>query len=437
MEGTIGSWEYKRAKADVSGAVSKFDYSVSASRSAQGDYDTADGTRYYNTGYESKENVDLNAGVTLWEKNRVGISFSHYAGDEIGSPGYLSINDLDSYVDHGLRSWDLYYNGETLDGFLIWNARYFKGTDEYETRDRSQASRLTYFRDTDNQGLQAQITAKWDIFHVTGGVDWTDYAISNSYSVAGKENTYENPAAFVMTKLRLLDEKLILSAGGRYDDYEVVSDEGKVKDETNWSMSVGAVYKILAGLSVRANFAQAFRMPTADELFMENDYSAWGMGIWRGNEDLKPETSQTYEAGIDYVMGTLNAALTYFHTDFEDKIAYEQVDTDVTQYKNIEGATLSGFEGSLQYDIGARFNWAFGVIPYVSFTVYTRYEDDSNGANLEYVPEKSASWGLKFNNAELGFFSRLNFTHFGEHDITDYEAQGPRLWAATTWPTSF
>ncbi len=199
MEGTIGSWEYKRAKADVSGAVSKFDYSVSASRSAQGDYDTADGTRYYNTGYESKENVDLNAGVTLWEKNRVGISFSHYAGDEIGSPGYLSINDLDSYVDHGLRSWDLYYNGETLDGFLIWNARYFKGTDEYETRDRSQASRLTYFRDTDNQGLQAQITAKWDIFHVTGGVDWTDYAISNSYSVAGKENTYENPAAFVMT----------------------------------------------------------------------------------------------------------------------------------------------------------------------------------------------------------------------------------------------
>ena len=436
-QGTLGSWDYKRAQADLSGKVSRFDYSISASRSTQGDYDTANGTRYYNTGYDSKENIDLNTGFTLWDKNRVGVSFSQYTGDGIGNPDYLSTNNRVNYVDHGLKSYDLYYDGQTQDGFLLWKARYFRGTDEYETYDPTNANPRTYFRDTDNQGVQAQITAQWDIFHVTGGIDWTDYALSNTNTLAGKENTYENPAAFLMAKAKLFDKKLVLSAGGRYDDYEVTSDAGKVKDETNWSMSFGAVYKLLTGLSVRANFAQAFRMPTAEELFMYNDYTSWGMGYWKGNENLKPETSQTYEAGIDYVMGTLTAGLTYFHTNFEDKIAYEVVSAPgvsptTTQYKNIAGATLSGIEGSLQFDIGEWFDWDFEVIPYGTFTLHTKYEDDSNGQNLQYVPEKSASYGLRFNNAALGFFSRLNFTLFGEQDITDSVGTGARTLGGET-----
>lgn len=433
VEGTLGSWEHKEISAELSGDMKNFDFSASASKSSQGDYDTPDGVRYFNTGYDSKERFSFNGGFTFMPENRVGFTVSSYQGEGIGNPDYLSNNNKVKYVDHALQSFDLYYDGQTQNSFLIWNFRYFQGKDEYETFDPAKQLSHTYFRDTNNRGAQAQITARWDIAHVTAGVDWTDYSISNSYTIAGKENTYENPAAFIMAKTRLFGDKLVLSAGGRYDKYDVESDQGKTKNESNWSMSLGGVYKFIPDLSIRANYAEAFRMPTADELFMFNDYSAFGFGIWSGNEHLKPESSKTYELGIDYSKNSLTSSFTYFHTTFDDKISYTYDDVaEITRYENIEGATLSGFEGNLQWDIGALFNWSYELIPHASFTVFTKYEDESNHKNLQYVPEWSGAYGLRLNNTGLGLHSNLNFTYFGKHDITDYEKTGAKTLGGDT-----
>ncbi len=423
VEGNLGSWNYKDASAGFSGQFKAFDISTTLSKSSQDDYNTADGTRYYNTGYDSKERVSFNAGWTFAPENRVSFSYTGYEGEKIGKPDYLSSNDLDDYIDNSLKSFDLVYDGQTADGFLLWNLRYFKGKDEYETFDPSTSNARDYYRDTDHQGAQAQITAKWDFAHVTAGVDWTDYAISNTYTAAGKENTYENPAAFLLAKTSLMDDKLILSAGGRYDKYEVEGDTGQSKDDTNWSSSVGAAYKFTSDLSVRANYAEAFRMPTADELFMYNDYGAWG--IWAGNPDLNPEKSKTYEIGLDYNKGSLKSGITYFHTNFDDKIgyAYDAV-TNITGYENIQGATISGIEATLQWDIGSLFGWSYELVPYGSFTTLTEYEDEETGKNLQYTPEWTASYGLRFANGEQGFSSRLNFSYIGEQDISDYEGTG-------------
>lgn len=423
VEGNLGSWNYKDASAGFFGQFKAFDISATLSKSSQDDYDTADGTRYYNTGYDSKERVSFNAGWTFAPDNRVGFTYTGYEGNKIGKPDYLSSNDLDDYIDNSLKSFDLVYDGQTADGFLLWNLRYFKGKDEYETFDPSTSSERDYYRDTDHQGAQAQLTAKWDLAHVTAGIDWTDYAITNTYTAAGKENTYENPAAFLLAKTSLMDDKLILSAGGRYDKYEVEGDDGQSKDDTNWSSSVGAVYKFTSDLSVRANYAEAFRMPTADELFMYNDYGSWG--IWAGNPDLNPEKSKTYEIGLDYNKGSLTSAITYFHTDFDDKIgyAYDAV-TNVTSYENIKGATISGIEATLQWDIGSLYGWSYELVPYGSFTTLTEYKDEEIGENLQYTPEWTASYGIRFANGEQGFSSRLNFSYIGEQNITDYEGTG-------------
>jgi vitamin B12 transporter len=424
LEGTLGSWDYKKGTVSMSGAVSQFDFDVTGSKSSQGDYDTGSGSEYRNTGFDSKERFSFNGGFTFLPQNRVGISYSDYSGDHIGSPDYLSANDPDDYVNHGIKSYDVYYDGQTRDDFLFWNIRYFKGKDEYETHDGAMTPSRTYWRDTDSQGAQAQITARWAVAQITAGWDWVDYEVSNSNTVAGKENTYENPAGFFMVKTKLLEDKLVLTGGGRYDEYEVTSDTGKVKEDDNWSFSCGAVYKITGELSVRANYAQAFKMPTADQLFMLTDYSAWGMGIWSGNENLKPESSETYEAGIDYTRGSLTGSLTYFHTDFEDRIAYKSIGGGVTQYTNVQGGTLDGVEGSLQLDIGAMFGWDWEIVPYGSFTTFLEYEDDETNEKFQYTPEWSAAYGMRVNHVEYGLNARLNFTHYGRHEITDYEGTG-------------
>ncbi len=438
VEGTLGSWDYKKGQVDLSGDVANFDFSVSASKASQGDYDTGDGLHYYNTGYDSKDKFDITAGYTFMPKNRIGFSFSDYEGNQIGGPDYLSDNDLEGCIEHALRSADMFYDGQAMDGFLLWSLRYFQGKDEYETYD-APGEEASYFRNTEHKGAQAQVTAKWDFLNLTGGFDWTSYSIVNTNTDEGKDNTYDNPAFFLLAKTFLLDDKLILSLGGRYDEYEVEGDDGRSKENDNWSKSVGAVYKLPAGFSVRANYAEAFKMPTAEQLYMYTDYSAWGFGIWSGNEDLDPESSKTYEMGIDYIKNSVTVGLTGFHTKYKNKISYSyNSDLGVTQYENVEGATFEGFEGNMQFDMGAMLGWNTELIPYGSITYMTKYEDDATGEDLSYVQHWNASWGLKLNNEALEFTSCLTFTYYGKHDITDYEGTGEtRLGGDTIVDISF
>lgn len=426
VEGTLGSWEYQNITAGGSGKIKNVDFSFSASTESQDDYTTGGGDKYRNTGVDSKDRISFNAGWTFMPGHRVGVAYTGYEADGIGNPDYLSQNDLDDYVDHSIKTVDLVYDGQTTDGFMIWNLRYFQGEDEYETFDPEvYGDTHGYFRDTDHQGAQAQLTFNWDLVRITTGMDWTHYEISNSYTIDGEENTYDNPAAFLMAKTSLLNDRLVLSVGGRYDQYEVESDDGRSMDETHWSSSLGAVYKLTRGLSVRANYAEAFRMPTADELYMYDDYSAFGFGIWAGNPDLDPEKSKTYEVGIDYAKGSLTSGLTYFYTDFEDKISYAyDAATEVTRYENIEGATISGIEGSLQCNIGEFFNWTYVLAPYVSFTYLSEFEDEDADQDLQYTPEWTASYGVRLANPAVGFESKLNFSYVDEQDINDYEGTG-------------
>ncbi len=428
VDGTLGSWNYNKIAAGVSGQLKDVDFSLHASTESQDDYNTAQGDTYTNTGFDSKERISLSAGWTVLPENRIGLTYTYYKGDGIGSPNYLSDIDPDDYVDHSINTLDLTYGGQTADAFLLWDLRYFIGKDKYETFDpENYSSSHSYFRDTDHQGAQAQITAKWPYAHVTAGFDWTHYEIENSYTTG--ENTYDNPASFILAKAKLLDNKLVLSAGGRHDWYEVESDDGRGRDETNWSTSLGALYKLLPGMSVRFNYAEAFRMPTADELYMYDDYSAWGFGIWSGNPNLDPEKSKTYEIGLDYSKGSFLTGFTWFYTDFEDKIAYayDSVE-DITRYENVAGATISGIEGTLQFDVGAFFEWSYELTPYVSLTWLTDYDDEEENRDLQYTPEWTASYGVQFNNRDIGFQSRLNLAYISDQDIIDYEGTGkPKL----------
>jgi vitamin B12 transporter len=423
VDGTLGSWNYQEASAGGSGQVKDLDFSFSVSKSSQDDYTTARGDKYANTGFDSKQRISVNAGYTFLPENRIGVSYTGYSGEGIGSPNYLSQNDPDDTVENAINTVDLVYDGQTTNGFLLWNLRYFKGKDEYDTYDPQTSTEATYTRDTDQQGAQAQLTTTWSHAHISIGGDWANYAIDDTYSSG--DNTYDNPAAFIMAKVKLLDDRLVLSAGGRYDWYDVESDDGRSVEDSNWSTRLGAAFKLFSGLSVRANYAEAFRMPTADELYMFNDYSAWGFGVWSGNENLKPEKSQTYEAGIDFSAGSLTSGLTYFHTNFEDKIdhSYDAAE-DITRYENIGSATIAGIEGTVQVDIGAFWGWAYELVPYASVTYLTEYKNDETHEDLQYNPEWTVSCGLRLVNREIGFVSNLNIAYIDEQDIIDYEGTG-------------
>ncbi len=102
-------------------------------------------------------------------------------------------------------------------------------------------------------------------------------------------------------------------------------------------------YLFPTGTKIRAGWATGFKAPT---LYQLNAVSNWWFG--GGNPDLKPETSQSYEIGVDQYMFGERVLLhaTYYHTMFKNLIdALYHPDTYYTdKYKNLSKAHAHGIE---------------------------------------------------------------------------------------------
>lgn len=423
VEGLLGSYGYKEGSLGISGAYKGFDFSGSFTKDSADDYDTADDERYYNTGYDDKENGSLNLGYEFLPGNRIGVIYTYFNVDHAGNPGYLSQNDFDDYKDSGNSSVDFTYDGKTGKGLFSWKLRYFDGKDEDEFVDpvasnpdfwdNGVADKVT----VDYKGAQAQVSYNREYILLTAGLDWVNYETKDSeYSPSNTE--YDNPAGFLLAKARLFDQKLILTGGVRYDEYEVdMKSEGGKESDEHTSPRVGAAYLLTDWLKLRANYGEAFRMPTARQLAC--DMNMWSVH-YVGNPDLKPEKSETYEGGVDLSYASFNAGLTYFHTDFKDKIEEYTTGTGDTSYRNLGKAEIEGFEGSISYDVGSLFSWDYQVKPYVSFTYLTEYEDREANEHLKYTSDLNVSYGITISDLD-GFSANLNLAYTGKQKIDDYE----------------
>lgn len=122
--------------------------------------------------------------------------------------------------------------------------------------------------------------------------------------------------------------RLELSLAGRYDHYD---DAG-----SSTNPKVGLLWSAIPDLTLRATYGTSFRAPEMVLLLPRNQYftmnipnpSAQGTFIntlvdISNNPELEPETSSSYTVGLDWrphVAPDLSLALTYFSTEFEDRI---------------------------------------------------------------------------------------------------------------------
>ena len=432
-EGMLGSFDYLEKSVGFSGKVNIFDFSGSFTRSSMDDYNTAgniDGDIYYNTGYHRKDNYSLNIGTEFLPENRVGLIYTNYESDRIGNPDALYQNDLDDYNDSSNRTLDLTYDGRTSEGLFSWKAKYYEGKDKNKWFDPI-ASNTGWGSDdglpqkvtVDHKGAQAQVSLNQDYLLVTTGFDWMNYKTKDD-TYSPKSTEYDNPAYFILAKTRLLDKRLIFSGGLRYDKYEVEVKEGEggKESDNNLSPRFGAAYLITDYLKIRANYGEAFRMPSADEL--AGNYPGWWGGNFIGNPNLDPEQSKTYEGGLDFSMSSLNLSFTYFSTDFKDKIETKSLPSGDTTWENLGKAEISGFEGELSYDIGTLFDWDFQLKPYAGFVRLTNYKDKETDENLKYTSDWNVSYGITLSDYN-GLSANLNIAYVGKQDTDDWRYYAP------------
>ncbi|WDP84831.1 MAG: TonB-dependent receptor [Desulfobacter sp.] len=418
VEAGFGSYSHNEQSVGLSGKSGKFDYSAAITRLDKDDYKTVNDGDYANTNIDDQINASINLGYEFAPDNRIGLIYNFY-DVETGNWSSLAYNSAnDDYTEKDNASLDLIYDGATETKSYTWRLRYFNGEDNnnYYYPDSGKDASET---ETDQNGIQAQVTGNFGLSQLTLGTDWVNYDINAS----GVASEYDNKALFALGKTRLLGERLILSGGVRLDDYEIEGN-GTEKSDDDVTFNLGTAYLLTDNWKIRLNFGQAFVMPTAEQLLIDMSYSG-GFYIYEANPNLNPERSQTYEAGIEYESLLTRAGLTAFYTDYKDKIvsAYSRTVgmSNYYSYSNVNEATISGIEGTLSFDMGGLLGWGLEVRPFANFVYLNEYEDGDTGKDLLYTSDMTISAGLRVADPDL-FNVNLVITHTGEQDINVYNA---------------
>jgi vitamin B12 transporter len=229
--------------------------------------------------------------------------------------------------------------------------------------------------EADYAGAQLQDT--WSLrpdLSLNYGFDWQRVEIQRrSFLATGAGKAPSSPnevrdtqALFAEARLRLLDDRLILTAGGRQDwitaktlatpllttftpgesDFQVFNPRG------------GVVFKLTDAWRLHATAGRAFAPPQGSQLAGQSEELAGAQRrLTTGNPDLAPERNTTYDAGIGYADARLTADLTYFDSETRGTIATVVLTNTATlrqsTYVNANRSRYRGLEGAVDVDAGA------------------------------------------------------------------------------------
>lgn len=429
-EGGYGTWDSWRALGSLSGKLNFFDFSGALNWYTQrNNYTTGDGKLYQDTSADGRLSYLMNFGFNFNEDNRLGAVVLGALDEGIGISQELVKEQKYGGLDvRGKRinsSVDVSYDGAWTQGGLSWKLRYYNSYDQFHTSYPSDyalnSAYYTYEDNTiDNSGTggQGQFSWNWDFLTLTGGVDYSENQYSSGFA---PKYTQKDMAGFGIVKFSFLEEMIVLTGGIRYDSY-IFEVHGDQKDMTNTSLSAGIAFNPWDWLTLRANIGESYKVPSG--LYVVGYEGAGGV---EGNSDLNPEKGATWDVGLETRWHGLKAGLTYFATEYRDKITYDTVNSPRYSYRyyNEDGSSfINGLEGEAGFDLGEFFEWDFILRPYVNFTKLFEF-NDVRGNHLKNVRDFIASYGINFNYPEWGLDIDLRFTFLGYQSEYDFSSDYP------------
>jgi vitamin B12 transporter len=432
ISGDIGSWGYWDINTEISGKKNNFDYYLSLGRSERNDYSAKGYGRIDNTGYND-ENISLGVGYTFREKGRFYFKYQHWRGWKIGSPGPTYEHDPDDYSDRLRDNTEVGYKSETFN----LNYYYTSNKDEFHESFVTgpwDTPRTVNTKNTDLQGLSIQRIFYFKEHRLVIGGQWDRFDVSNSINIGtpyNPDSKYDSYGLFAEGRLSLLEKRLLVNIGARYDYFnnEVLRTKGftslkpREEDLDHLTIRSGLVYQINENFKLRCNFGTAFRAPAPDEV-ATNYLGSWGIR-WLGNPNLNPEKSITYEVGSDYSKGSFESSFTFFHTKFKDKImSYYNETINTVSFKNVDGATFEGIEGNITYDLAKLIGLKTFIKTFLNVTYLTRYSnEDKNEINkygraVLYTPRLTAGAGIRAGQEKWDIRVVVNYT--GDEKVQDW-----------------
>ncbi|MGE4418726.1 MAG: TonB-dependent receptor plug domain-containing protein [Sulfurimonas sp.] len=204
-----------------------------------------------------------------------------------------------------------------------------------------------------------------------------------------------------------IGEKLSAILGARYD--EISNADSKA------TFRLGGIYEFDKMASLRANFAQGYRVPDIREMYIfKQTPSGLQVGADAMGYDLKPESTNAYEIGFGGRNADMSYDLVFFYNDVKDMIAQtlgSYNGSAAYTFENVADANTKGMELSLKYKISSDLSSSF-------YWSELRTENEATKKDLEFQPEKTIMIGFdyKFTHAlSGGIFAK----YIGEQHYTN------------------
>ncbi len=243
--------------------------------------------------------------------------------------------------------------------------------------------------DNDQQtyALNAQVDmVPGDAHYLIGGLaysnDSLDAVTENTFSMPFIPSTsYFQEASISTWALYLQDEwsltdAVTLTLGVREtwveSELEKTDDPnattGSISD-SHPAFSAGVTWNSTDELTLRALFSQGYRFPDLGKLFIGTSH---GGSVTLPNQDLDPETSNNFEAGLRFDNNHLKTDIALFYNLAENYINRQAFGPGIFRYENVDTAKTIG----LEMWIGYRFE-PYNLTPYLNATLMRRQYEDS------------------------------------------------------------
>ncbi len=273
---------------------------------------------------------DLEAGFTLLDqrgKTEIDNPFGHE-----DPPGSWVYNPAKPYDEYSLSTSTVWLDGRVND---IWRSRIELGhsEDKQENFDKlfpGSTVNNTY-RDSANW-LNTLTLGNGHSLRL--GLDYLNDKVrsSSDFGVSSRDNK----AAFVQHSFQ--GDRFGTELGMRHDDNEQFGNENTF----NGALS----YQLDGDNQLILSYSEGFRVPTFADLYWPFD------GFYRGNPNLKPEKSRSYELQWrSQLSPSTRLETSLYRTDFQDLIT---TTSDWSTVDNINRARVNGFEATLKQEL---FGW--------------------------------------------------------------------------------
>ncbi|MBN2569248.1 MAG: TonB-dependent receptor [Deltaproteobacteria bacterium] len=376
-----GSFETFREKVGVSGSNDKINYAASVSRldtkrvsRAEEDLGNTERDYYHDT------NISARIDGRISETVGIGFSVRHSESkmdldDTSWTPPYAPV-DADKIQDTDITSVATNFD---QDLFGWWQHIIKFGV----TETKREYTKDGTFDDLYNGTIKA---ASWqhnffigEIDTVTAGFDYQEEdgdSQSTWSSIANKSVNTES--FFVQNKLTPF-KGFSFTLGARHDDHQTFGGEDTYKGAI-------AYFYEKTGTKLRGSYGTGFHAPSLYQL-----YSSYG------DVNLKPEESDSFDAGIDqeFFGKKVLLSVTYFRTEIDDLIEWNW---GTSKYYNVGKVKTEGWESGISVK---PFTWLSFDFNYTYTKATNETDGDSNnGKYLTYRPKHAGGVSINIKPLE-------------------------------------